>query len=106
MFIVKYTKAVYTAKITEIEGYKNLLETHLNKLKELKDDMFTFWDDDRAREASKNLFITTRQVEDALSRVSELLIAYKSAVEKYDGTSAAAEDLINESVSILEALGI
>ena len=38
MITVRYTKAQYMARITELEGYHGQLQQHLEKLEELRED--------------------------------------------------------------------
>ena len=43
--ILKYTKAQYDAKITELQGYLNELKDHREKMVGLREQMYNFWDD-------------------------------------------------------------
>ena len=43
MITVRYTKAQYMARITELEGYHGQLQQHLEKLEELREQEFVFW---------------------------------------------------------------
>ena len=40
---IKYTKSQYLAKISELEGYYNMLAEHLARMQDLKSKMFEFW---------------------------------------------------------------
>ena len=55
MAIIKYVQSQYEAKIAELEQYYILLQQHLNKMENLKENMFQFWDDDNARQAGQVL---------------------------------------------------
>ena len=47
MITVRYTKAQYMARITELEGYHGQLQQHLEKLEELREQVFVFWESAR-----------------------------------------------------------
>ena len=59
--ILKYTKAQYDAKITELQGYLNELKDHREKMVGLREQMYNFWDDPNARKAGEALNIQIRQ---------------------------------------------
>ena len=95
MITVRYTKAQYMARITELEGYHGQLQQHLEKLEELREQVFVFWEDANAEKIGKILDIQIRQVQNSMDRTHDLLIFYKSAVEKLDaaiGTNALTEE--------------
>lgn len=104
-FILKYSKAQYQAKITELEGYYAQLEQHLQKMEELKSQMFTFWDDKNAQTTGQILAIEIRSVRSAMDRTNDMLTFYKSAVEKLGGTDGAVGDLLQDALSLLGGLG-
>lgn len=87
MITVRYTKAQYMARITELEGYHGQLQQHLEKLEELREQVFVFWEDANAEKIGKILDIQIRQVQNSMDRTHDLLIFYKSAVEKLDGAN-------------------
>ena len=87
MITVRYTKAQYMARITELEGYHGQLQQHLEKLEELREQVFDFWEDANAEKIGKILDIQIRQVQNSMDRTHDLLIFYKSAVEKLDGAN-------------------
>ncbi len=105
-FIIKYTKAQYTAKITELEGYQSQLSQHLTRMEGLRDNMYSFWNDPNARTAGQMLSIQIRQVRNAMDRTADLLIFYKTAVEKLDASNVSGSSMISEAISVLEGLGI
>ena len=57
MITVRYTKAQYMARITELEGYHGQLQQHLEKLEELREQVFVFWEDANAEKIGKILDI-------------------------------------------------
>lgn len=103
---VRYTKAQYQAKIAELEGYYALLEQHLARMIELKDQMFTFWDDSNAQTTGQILVIRINSVRSAMDRTHEMLTFYRSAVEKMDGANLSVGTLLEEALGILGGLGL
>ena len=55
--VLKYTKAQYEAKISELENLLGQLKDHREKMATLKDQMFNFWDDPNARKAGEALAV-------------------------------------------------
>lgn len=53
MITVRYTKAQYMARITELEGYHGQLQQHLEKLEELREQVFVFWEDANAEKSAR-----------------------------------------------------
>ena len=99
--IVKYTKAQYQAKITELEGYYNQLAQHLARMQELKSQMFNFWDDANAQKTGLILSNEIRSVQNAMDRTSDTLTFYKSAIDKLDGADLSVGDILGDALSIL-----
>ena len=99
--VIHYTKAQYTAKITELEGYLAQLETHLSRMEGLKEKMYTFWDDDNARTAGLVLSNEIRDVKNAMDTTQEMLTFYKSAVEKLEGANIGVSDMLGELLALL-----
>ena len=104
--IIKYTKAQYQAKITELESYSQQLEQHLSRMEGLKEKMFQFWDDPNARTVGQVLNIQIRQVRNATTRTNDLLTFYRTSVEKLDASGGLASGLLEEAMGILTGLGI
>lgn len=104
--VLKYTKAQYKAKITELEGYLKRLKEHKEKMETLKGDMYNFWDDPNAKKAGEALAVQIRQVENAMERTMDLLNFYNKSVEQLDGTNSAIGGLLEDALGILGTLGI
>ena len=104
-FILKYSKAQYQAKISELEGYYAQLEQHLARMEELKSQMFNFWDDPNAQTAGQVLAAEIRSVRSAMDRTSDMLNLYKSSVESMGGTDSAVKDLLSDALSVLGSMG-
>lgn len=106
MITVRYTKAQYMARITELEGYHGQLQQHLEKLEELREQVFVFWEDANAEKIGKILDIQIRQVQNSMDRTHDLLIFYKSAVEKLDGANLDVGQMLESALGTLAGLGI
>ena len=102
---IKYTKSQYLAKISELEGYYNMLAEHLARMQDLKSKMFEFWDDENARTAGQVLAIKIRHVQNTMDITNDSILFYKSAVEKLDGANLSVGDLLGDALSILGVLG-
>ena len=104
-FILKYSKGQYQAKIAELEGYYAHLNTHLQKMEDLKSQMFNFWNDKNAQITGQILAIEIRSVRSAMDRTNDMLVFYRTAVEELGGTDGAVGDLLEETLSLLGGLG-
>ena len=104
--VLKYTKAQYQAKISELENYLAQLKDHRQKMAELKERMFNFWDDPNARKAGEALAVQIRQVDNSMMRTNDMLRFYQQSVEKLGGTDSAVGGLLEDAISILGSLGV
>ncbi len=105
-FTVKYTKSQYAAKITELDGYYSRLVSHLSTMEGLKEQMYQFWDDENARTTGTALASEIRQVKNAMERTNDMLIFYKSAIEKLDGANISVGSSVSDALSALGKIGI
>lgn len=105
-FMVNYTQAQYQAKIAELGGYHNQLQTHLETMEGFREKMYQFWDDENARTTGEMLAIQIRQVRNAMDRTSDMINFYTRSVEKLDGVNIDVGETILEAIGILSGLGI
>lgn len=105
-FIIKYTKAQYTAKITELEGQYSQLESHLSTLEGYKEQMYQFWDDENARTTGQALATMVRQVKNSMDRTKDMINFYKSTIEKLDGANINVSSSISDALGVLGKIGI
>ena len=103
-FLLSYSKAEYQAKITELEGYYAQLSQHLERMEQLKSEMFNYWNDEAARKAGLILSSEIRSVRSTMDSTSDMINFYKSAVEKFDGTNASIQDLLDEASFVVGGL--
>ena len=102
--IINYTKKDYLAKIQELEGYKKQLQTHLDTMKGYKEQMFDFWDDPDAQKTGKALNVMIHQVERSMQRTEDMLIFYRSTVEKFTGVDSTTNELLEKALGLLAGL--
>lgn len=101
MYVIKYTKAQYNAKIGELEGFSRRLESHLDRLEGFKSEMYEFWTDDNARAVADALTSEIRAVRNSMEQVESYLGFYKSCVEKLEGADSNVLSTIGDAISLL-----
>lgn len=104
--IVKYTKAQYTAKISEIEGCVQRLQNHLNTLEGLKSQVQNFWDDSQTPEYLKRLTTAIVGVRNAMDRTQKLLAEYNGMVNEMGGVTAMTTGVLEDIGGVIGSLGI
>lgn len=105
-FTVKYTKAQYLAKITELEGCEKELSEALGRLETLRDQIDSFWHDENARKEYNILVKQINHVKIQMDRVRSFLSIYRSAVEKLDGVNIDISELLGDALSAVSSLGL
>jgi len=103
---IKYTKAQYQAKITELEGCYTQLETHLASMESLKEQMYQFWSDENARSTGTVLSAQIRQVKNAMDRTRDMITFHKSAIDKLEGANISAASAISDALGVIAKLGV
>jgi len=104
MIIVKYTKAQYEAKITQIEGHLNQLAQKKERLIELRDQLVAFWDDDNSPKVYQCLNTIIGNVNNTMTRAEDVLIGLRALVQKLDGTNIDVGSMLGEALSALSSL--
>lgn len=104
--IVKYTKAQYTAKISEIEGCVQRLRNHLSTLEGLKSQVHNFWDDPQMPEYLKRLTTAIVGVRNAMDRTQKLLAEYNGMVDEMGGVTAMTTGVLEDIGGVIGSLGI
>lgn len=103
--VLKFDKATYLAKITELEGLYKQLEQHLGTMEKLKQEMFNFWNDDEGREAGKVLTEQIRILRNSMDKINQTLTFYRSAVDELSSAKTAAGTAIGTALELLKLLG-
>lgn len=102
---IGYTKQQYMAKIDALEGYKNQLQSHLNTLENYREQIYSFWDDDQARQLYKALNKATHNVRVTLDRTEEAIIMHKKSVDSMTGLQGMVGDVLETATNIITSLG-
>ena len=105
MFILKYQQSVYEQKIATLQGHLARLDDCYSEMEKLKANMFTFWNDENARNAAKMLDETMIRVKNEKNRATKILNNYTSTVTYVQGANDAIGSLSQDAFSALGALG-
>lgn len=103
--IINYTKKDYLAKISELEGYKKMLESHLASMMEYRGQMFDFWDDPAAQKTGIILNSMINRVKFTMDQTEEMLFFYRGAVEKFTGVGSTTDELLEKALGLLSGVG-
>lgn len=102
--IIRYEQSFYKARIAELEGYYSQLSGHLDRLEQLREEMYQFWEDQNAQEAGQVLQQTILKVKNHMDRVQTNLILNKSIVEQMEGLKAENSGELGAAMSLLGKL--
>lgn len=100
-----YTKSQYLAKIDALEGYKEQLNRHLAVLEGYRDQIYDFWNDDKAKQVYNTLNKAIRNVRVMLDRTDEALIMHRKSVDSMTGIGSIVDDTINAAINAITSLG-
>lgn len=101
---IKYSQAQYQAKLTELEGYHQMLAEHLSKMQELKSKMSDFWDDENGRKAALALHNEIQSVQTTMDRTKQTITFYQSTIDKLDGSNLDVGNILGDAITILGTL--
>jgi prefoldin subunit 5 len=104
-FVLNYQASVYNQQIQTIQGHLGRLQTCYDNMERLKTEIWTFWNDERAREAGIMLDKTMQRVRNEMSRATKLMNVYTSTVTYVTDADAAMEDLKDDAFGALDSLG-
>lgn len=102
---IKYSKQQYLAKIDALEGYKSQLQNHLDTLENYREQIYSFWDDEQARQLYKTLNKTTHNVRVAMDRTQESINMHKKTVDQMEEVQGAVSTTLEIATSVITALG-
>ena len=105
-FVLNYTAQTYQNKINAITDLLERLSSHLATMKDLRSQVYNFWDDDLAREACQDLDIMIRQVENTQERTLDLLNLYRGIVDDMSNASIFNTGALKDAGDLLSSLGI
>lgn len=104
-FVLKYQKKTYEDYFDNVEKHLKRLEQNLTELQGLKEQMFTFWNDETARMAGEMLTKQIRTVKNEINTVNSWLTTYRTVTDQLDRGSEFIENAANEAFSALDAVG-
>lgn len=101
-----YSQAVYKTKIAELEALIEQLNTHYENLSEYRTQMFTFWDDQIARDTADVLEKTMLKVRCATQRATNMLNFHSGQVDRMDNTGEAVTGYVSEALELITGLDV
>lgn len=104
--ILKYSKAIYDSKISELESYSAQLDTHRSELEGYRERLRDIWNDEQGQRYYELLSDQIRAVKNASSRVTDLRRIYENASADLERQRSVTGDLLDEAKSILDVLNI
>ena len=102
-FLFNYTKNEYEQKINELNRLVSVLEEHLVDMKELRDKVPSFWDDDQGLEVYNELNRTIQETEREMETVKTYMRTLQTVVDELDGSKNLMSETIKDLQSALTA---
>lgn len=104
--MLKYTKHEYESKITELEGYNNRLNQHLEALAGLKAQIPGFWNDAKATKTVEALNSAIVKVKQASERTANLRKTYQQVVDDMERQDQQVDSTLDKAINLLKGLDI
>ena len=105
-FIFNYSKNEYIQKINELERFIARLKEHMEKLKELRGQVFEFWEDEDARNTCRVLDDTILEVETETMNAERLCTNYRTTVDSMSGAQGVLGQSIQDALAALTGLDL
>ena len=99
--MLKYDAKLYQAKINQLKGYYDQLAAHLETMNGLRQEMFTFWDDENARTTGEVLNIEMNSVKRTMEQVNDTMIFYQNSLDKLSAKGGAVAEILSEAIGVL-----
>lgn len=99
--LVKYNQNQYNAKITELEGYYTRLSTYLDRMVELKEQIFDFWQDEDGRKAAIALQLQIESTQTTMDQLMGSINSYKTIVAELDVTKTQVSGDVDAAIQAL-----
>lgn len=100
-FVFKYTKQEYVSRLSEVERLLAQLGDHLNDLKELREEIPKFWDDENAREVCIELEMTINQTESEMDTVKAYIRTLQTVIEEMSKSGTVMSETIADVKNML-----
>lgn len=102
-FLFNYTKNEYEQKIGELNRLVGALQEHLADMKDLRDQVPSFWDDEQGQEVVRELNRTIMETEREMETVKTYVRTLQTVVSELDGSKNLMADTIKDLQSALSA---
>ncbi|MBE6942012.1 MAG: hypothetical protein E7455_07020 [Ruminococcaceae bacterium] len=103
-YVFNYTKDEYESKISELTNLVARLNNHLTELENLKSEIPSFWDDDKAKKAFDAITLTIQRTKDNMQIAQRTLDQYKQIVADLDNSQGTLGDLLEGAVGLLQSI--
>ena len=100
--VLKYTAAVYQAKINAFESLNAQLMTHLQTLENLKDQIPSFWEGEQTRKFIQGISNAIVKVRQASDNVNGLKREYQETIDELARSSTAVDDVVDNLNKTIE----
>ena len=104
-FLFNYTKNEYEQKIGELDGLITKLNTHLDNLTSLRNQVPGFWEDEKAQATVRTLDVNIQKVRRNMETAKALSDTFKKTVSELDGSQNVLGGLIEDAQGILNSIG-
>ena len=99
--IIKYNQQTYQAKIDVLEGYYQILGTHLTRMESLKSEMFNYWNDESAQKAGQALNVTINDVRRKMDQTTDAMAFFRSLISQLEGSKTGVDDLLDAALKVV-----
>ena len=103
-YMFNYTKSVYEAKISELEGLISRLNEHLTTMENLRSQLPHFWDDENAQKTCKALDDTITRTKQEMATAESLTRIYRATVDSLDRSKDKVKNLVDDALGLLRGL--
>lgn len=94
--ILKYSASVYQSKITQFESLNSQLESHLETLEGLKNQIPNFWESDQTGKFIESISKAIVKVRQASDNVTNLRRVYQEIMDEQTRMSTAVDDVVEQ----------
>ena len=93
-FILKYTASVYEAKISRFESLDAQLDSHLDNLEKLRDQVSQFWQGEQTSQYMQAITNAIVKVRKASADIKSLSRVYQEAIDEQNRVGTAVDDVV------------
>lgn len=104
-FLFNYTKNEYDQKIAELDLLITKLNSHLETLISLRNQIPGFWEDENAQNTAATLDVTIEKVRSNMATAESLSNTFKLTVNSLDGSRDVLTGFVQDALGALTSLG-